>query len=237
MKRQNKDNSESLFESGQIALIPNPILAEKPIKRVKTEDLKHPAVYRDQEDTSRAEYLKLFRKETAADFIGKISPGFHRFGFTKGQFSLIDVIAEVIKQIGRSHLALSTWTVARADLTELQEILSADNFSSIRFLLDVSFQRRQPALIKHIRQTFGAEAVRITRNHVKFMLFGNGKYSIVCRTSMNLNFNPRFEDIELKDDSKLYDFINEIVAELFNKHDAKAQIKKSAGQITQEFNS
>jgi hypothetical protein len=130
---------------------------------------------------------------------------------------------------------LSTWTVADADLSELKTLLDAKRFHSIRFLLDFSFQRRQPALIAHLRATYGAESIVITRNHAKLALFGNDAWKIVCRTSMNLNFNPRLEDVELTDDPALYQFLETIIKEIFERHEPTAQPGKSSAQLSAQF--
>ena len=69
----------------------NPLLNQK-IKQVEPDNFKAPHVTGRQEAMDKRELLRLFRREKAADFIGDIQPGFHRFGFSKGQFSLVDLI-------------------------------------------------------------------------------------------------------------------------------------------------
>jgi len=213
----------------------NPILTDDSVRRVGLESIAHRCHTDQREPLDKRQMLKLFRRQTAKEFIGTITRGFHRFGFSKGQFSLVDIVRGVSDQIGPSHLAISTWTVARADLTELQELISRDRFQSVRFLLDLSFQRRQPELIAHLRRTFGAEALRVTKNHAKFLLFRTEAFKIVCRTSMNLNFNPRLEDVELKDDPALFDFIESILDDIFQKHQARAQTTKTVRELTRDF--
>ena len=113
-------------------------------------------------------------------------------------------------------------------------MLNPATMLSARFLLDLSFQRRQPALIKYLRETFGEDAIRVTRNHAKFLLFGNDKWKITVRTSMNLNFNPRLEDVEIKDDAELYNFIDGIMADIFKQH-GKIQNDKTVKELGQQF--
>lgn len=211
----------------------NPLFNQS-IKQIEPDGFKAPHVTGRQETIDKRELLRLFRKEKATDFIGDIQPGFHRFGFSKGQFSLVDLIAALLPKIGPVHFALSTWTVAKADLGELQAMLNPATMLSARFLLDLSFQRRQPALIKHLRETFGEDAIRVTRNHAKFLLFGNDKWKITVRTSMNLNFNPRIEDVEIKDDAELYNFIDGIMADIFKQY-GKRQNDKTVKELGQQF--
>jgi hypothetical protein len=213
---------------------PNPIF-EQPILAVNPDQISADCRFDEGKDLNAAQLLKLFRGEKAREFLGTLAKDAHVIGLTKGQFSLVDVIREISSQLGPADLALSTWTVARADLTELQELLASDRFTRIRFLLDFSFQRRQPALIEHIRKTFGAASVVVTKNHAKFLLVRTAKLSLVVRTSMNLNFNPRLEDLDIKEDARLYDFFDSILENIFTVYAKKNQAKDGAGVISKEF--
>ena len=156
-------------------------------------------------------------------------------GSRKGQFSLIDLLDAFAEIIPGADLTISTWTTARADLARLELLIRAQKFQNFRILTDISFQRRQPGMINAIRQTYGSEAVRITRNHAKFMLLKHGQFRIVIRTSMNLNFNPRLEDVDVTDDSELFDYITNIINEIWSKTDAEAQAKKAVRDLALEF--
>lgn len=215
--------------------IPSNPIFERTVRTVKPDAFTAPHVFRTEKTTEARELRRLFRRETAADFIGTVTPGMHIFGLSKGQFSLVDVLRHLSGQIGRCRLSLSTWTVARADLDELQELTNEARFSSIRLLIDFSFQRRQPGLIATIRRRFGNEAVVVTRNHCKFLLMANDRFHLVCRTSMNLNFNPRLEDVEIKDDPELYQFLDDILDDIFKRHDTKTQQGKSTAQLAADF--
>ena len=206
----------------------NPILNPELIKRINLGSIGADLVTRRREALNKRELKVLFRKESGKDFVGEIRPGFHLFGFSNGQFSLIDVIRALIAQLPHPiDFTLSSWTAAQADIGELHDILNKETFSRVRFLFDVSFQRRQPEIFSQIRNTFGGDCVRITHNHAKFMLLKAGKYRIVCRTSMNLNMNLRLEDIELKDDFELYEFIDGILENIFENNSAKKRLKQT----------
>ena len=186
----------------------NPIRTAHNVKNVHPDAVQTEWVFRGTESLDKRELKKLLRKEDAAAFVGELRPGFHVWGLTRGQFSLIDTIRAVTDQTGPVAFTLATWTVAKADLSELIKLLTPERFTRIRLLLDCTFQRRQPSLFQHIKERFGADAIRVTHTHAKFMLFESDRWKIICRTSMNLNFNPRIEDIELKDDPALFDFLN-----------------------------
>jgi len=193
------------------------------------------ACFRDERMSEKRRMELLFRKQSAAEFIRHLTTGSQLFGFTKGQFSLIDVIQAVTKDIGKCELTMSTWTAAKADLLELQNMMETGAFSSLRMLLDFSFQRRQPSLLKTIRDRYGPESVVITRNHAKFCLMKTANLRIVIRTSMNLNFNPRLEDLDVKEDPQLFEFIDGIVSQFFSSHDPKTQAAKTIKELGSQF--
>lgn len=178
-----------------------------------------PIVYRGRVKTGLKHEMKMLgREKTAKDFLGQMTPGFYITGFTMGQFSLIDILKAVIEQTGPVSVAMSTWTVAKADCSELLLMLRNGSFKSFRLLIDSTFQKRQPSITAEIRKQFGAESIVITRNHAKLLLIKNDIYSIYGETSMNLNFNPRMETISLRDDKALHDFFNNALNLIFKHH-------------------
>ena len=182
----------------------------------KCEDLKHPYCFKGKIPDSR-EIKKLFRAETATEAIGSIYPNCSIFGVTKGQFSLIELISVLLDQTGPAHLIVSTWTAAGADLNDAFALIESGKLLSVRFIVDHTFQRRQPAFAARIRELFGLDAIRVTRNHCKFSLIRNDKWNLVLKTSMNFNFNPRLENFDISDDVALAEFLQGIVDEIFNR--------------------
>ena len=68
---------------------------------------------------------------------------------------------------------------------------------SLKMIVDRSFKSRQPKYYKKMIELFGINCIREIRNHSKFMVIRNDNWDIVVRTSMNLNNNPRLENIEI----------------------------------------
>ena len=182
-----------------------------------------PAQVRSRGGARKKELRKLTRKETAAQAVAGLTNDMDIFGFTRGQFSLIELLEAVLGITGPAHIFLSTWTAAAADLTEVLQFLKTGKVLSAKFLIDFSFQRRQPEVAESIRQKFGADAIRVTKNHAKFFLVENAGWGLTCKTSMNLNTNPRFEDFDLSNDSALFAFMKDITNDIFKKHDSHKQ--------------
>jgi len=148
--------------------------------------------------------------------VGTIAPGCRVVGLTKGQFSLLDLIAAVLEQVGSAEVMVSTWTPGKAEMESVANLLDAHKITRFRLLVDRSFVTRHPEYVARIHAVLGAEAIRQTRTHAKFALIAAGDYRITIRTSMNFNRNPRFEQFDLDDDATIYDFFDAAVDELYD---------------------
>lgn len=169
--------------------------------------------------TKRANVGRVVRRTvsraSAAETIGELTPGCEIFGLSKGQFSLVDIIEHVLKYTGPASVLLSTWTAANADLTFAYELLRNGSIMAIRFVVDFSFSTRQPEYCAALREKFGDDAVRVTKTHAKFVVIRNAAWSVVIRSSMNLNENRRLESFEISDCRQMADFCEEVVDALF----------------------
>lgn len=159
--------------------------------------------------------VRVAKIATATEAIGTIEKNTDTFILTYGQFSLIDAVVAILDQIGPAHVSLSTWTAAHAHLERSAELLGSADLLSFRMIVDRSFQSRQPEYHHHMIELFGAECIRAIRTHAKFIVLRNEHFSVVCRTSMNLNENPRLENIEISEDDDFARFFESIVDEVF----------------------
>lgn len=164
---------------------------------------------------------RLAKMSTAAEAIGRIDKNTDTFVLTFGQFSLIDALIHVLDQTGPANVDLSTWTAADAHLQRSAELMEAAKIKRFRMIVDRSFETRQPGYCAHMRKLFGNECIRAIRTHAKFAVVRSKTHDIVIRTSMNLNENPRLENIEISEDKTFADFFQIIVDEIFSEVDEK----------------
>jgi hypothetical protein len=164
----------------------------------------------------RRDIRDLRRKQSAREAVAGLSlDGSEIFGFTKGQFSLIDLLEAVLEHTGPAALHVSTWTAANTDVTKALELIDAGRITRARSLVDIAFVRRCPQLAARIRSAFGPDCIRVTANHAKFAILENGQWRAVVRTSMNLNHNPRLEDFTVAHDPELAAFILEALNDIW----------------------
>lgn len=157
------------------------------------------------------EFRHGMRGESAARCIGQITKGCEVFGLTKGDFSMIDILRHVAKEIGPCHIDCGTWTAAAAEIKQAFDMLEDENIRSIRFLVDRSFPQRQPKYYASLLQKFGDDCVRMARFHAKFILLENENFSVAVRTSMNLNLNERIEFYEISEGTPISGYLKQIM--------------------------
>lgn len=165
----------------------------------------------------RRTVTRAFNGETAKHALDDAGWGAGRecFGFNKGQFSFVDLIEAACAFTGPVHATIATWTAAVADMSRIDAWLKRQDLLSVQWLVDYSFETRQPAFCAQLRETFGDECIRTTASHAKFVLLRNDGWSVVIQSSMNLNQNKRLENFWIADDAELFDAFGGLVAEVF----------------------
>ena len=176
-----------------------------------------------------------YRAERAADAVGPIEHGMEVYGLSVGRFSLTDLLLHCLEATGPADVTISTWTAAGADIEEAYRLLSSGQVRSIRFLVDFSFPSRQPAYCAALRERFGDDAIRVTKNHAKFLLIRNAEWSLVVRTSMNLNRNLRLESFEVSDHAPMADFIESMVELVFGARTGVETLDSRPGENMDAF--
>lgn len=195
----------------------NPLFTRDEAKHAKLERIEAPVVLVRPKRTTKRDIRDQRRMDTAAGAVDGLTQDLEIFGFTKGQFSLLDLYVACLAITGPAKLTVSTWTASPRDVAELSRVQQAGGIISTRFLLDYTMSSRKPEASFAIRKTFGAEAIRIGRNHAKFAIFENDAWKLVLCTSMNLNMNPRFENFTVSHDPELATFLGNILDEVWAK--------------------
>jgi len=191
--------------------------------------------YSRKSDTSRRIIRDHRRSRTAVEAIEGLSRDREIYGLTKGLFSLADLLMASLEVTGPAHMDISTWTAASADLTRIHELIGGGKILSTRWLVDFSFQRRAPALASQLREQFGCDAVRVSKNHAKLAILKNDAWDLVIQTSMNLNTNPRFENFHAAHDPELAAFYRSILDEIWSVQSPSMALERPS-EIVRHYN-
>lgn len=158
--------------------------------------------------------------QTAAECIGPIEHGMSVFAITRGQFSLIDAILHVLSCTGPAAVSVWTWTIAEFDLDAIKapenfRMLGADlRVTSGRLIIDEAARYKSAHLINGWRDRFGPASVKYAQTHAKIATIEGGGFKVCIRGSLNLNSNPRFENIDVCEGGPDFDLVRELEEEL-----------------------
>lgn len=183
------------------------------------------------------EIRRVLCEQNVAEAVGAIEHGCEIYGLTMGQWSLVDLITHVLEYTGPADLVISTWTAANHDIGFANRLLTDGSIRSLRFVVDFSFQSRQPAYCAALRAAFGDESIRVTKNHAKYVLVRNAEWNVVIRTSMNLNENRRMESFEVSDCPAMAEWMAEVVGQLFANQSAEDAFGRKPGEHVEKFGS
>lgn len=157
---------------------------------------------------------------TAAQAIGPCEPGFRVFAVTRGQFSMIDAIAHCLSYVRDAEVSCWTWTVAEYETEAIEYLMDHQHIRTCRLLCDRSTEEKFPALVDRWRKKHGVANVRTAPNHAKMARVTGPAATtgeplkILLRGSMNLNYNPRFENLDVSEGGDEHDLVKRIEDEL-----------------------
>lgn len=151
----------------------------------------------------------------AAQAIGKVEAGMSLFAVTRGQWSMIDAVLHVLDQVGPSKLSLWTWTVAEYEVQTLTRLRQDERVTGGRLVIDAGARTKNAGIIAEWKDSFGEDAVRYVTNHSKIArIESESGLKLLLRGSMNLNFNPRFEQFDITEGGPDFDLVEQIEDEL-----------------------
>jgi hypothetical protein len=137
------------------------------------------------------------------------------FAVTRGQWSMIDAILYVIDQVGGgAQVSVWTWAVAEYEVRTLQSLMWRSDLAGATLIVDTAADKKNAALLNQWRQSFGDASVKVCRNHAKIARVWKGDLRFLLRGSMNLKFNPRFEQFDLTEGGADFDLVTAIEDEL-----------------------
>lgn len=166
----------------------------------------------------------------AAETIGRCEAGMSLFAITRGQWSMIDAILHVLDCVGPSKVSLWTWTVAEYEVQVLTRLRVDGRVTEGRLVIDHGARNKNQQIIADWKQQFGAGSVRYVINHAKIATVeSESGLRFLLRGSMNLNFNPRFEQFDITEGGPEFDLVREIEDELPDLEDGCSGAEVYAG--------
>jgi hypothetical protein len=170
---------------------------------------------RPSANLSRRRAVAVESFKTASECIGPITPGMAIFAITRGQFSMIDAALHVLEQVGPARLSLWTWTIAEYEIMAFDQLRKDGRITTARLIIDPGGKKKNASLIEEWRRQFGRKTVAFVKNHAKIVSVESASgLRVLVRGSMNLNFNPRFEQLDVTEGGPDFDLVRKIEEEL-----------------------
>ncbi len=150
----------------------------------------------------------------AAEAIGPIEAGMSVFALTRGQYSMIDCLHHVVNELGPCHLSIWTWAIADYEVQAVGGLMERGDILGAGLVVDFSAGRRNADLLDAWRARFGENTVRVVKNHAKVARVWSQERRVLLRGSFNLNFNPRFEQLDVTEGGPDFDLVERIESEM-----------------------
>ena len=147
--------------------------------------------------------------------VEKFEKGCRLIGLTDGNFSLIDLIHSILKKTGRARVIVGTWSAGIKDAHQVKWMVDTNLISDFKILTDHSYKTRQQKYAASIEDLFGAQNIRTSEMHAKFVLIQNENFKVAIRSSMNLNANKTCELFEIDENQEIFNFLMDFVLHTF----------------------
>ena len=127
---------------------------------------------------------------------------------------MLDIVSFTIQQVGPCRVSLWTWAIADYEVECFEAFLQNKTIHDGLLVADRSAEIKNVTLFKKWRGCFGENSVKICKNHAKIATVQNDNFRVLIRGSMNLNFNPRFEQFDITEGGEDFELIQKIENEI-----------------------
>lgn len=133
---------------------------------------------------------------------------------------MIDAVLHVLDQVVKANISLWTWTVADYEVQVLERLSMDKRLQHGKLIIDHGARNKNATIIANWKKQFGDDSVRYVVNHSKIATIETPcGLKFLLRGSMNLNFNPRFEQFDISEGGPAFDLVREIENELLDLRD------------------
>jgi hypothetical protein len=146
--------------------------------------------------------------------IGKLEHGDHVFLVTRGQFGMIDVLLAILDQTGPAHVSIWVWAIADWEVRVIDRMMEDKRIMSAVLHCEHGMLSRKPQIIRDWQERFGEKSVKFVISHAKIIRIWNDDWRVCVRGSCNLNYNPRYEQIDIDEGAPAFDLVARLEEEI-----------------------
>ncbi len=112
--------------------------------------------------------------------------------WTRGDWSLHEMIALVLERVGVSRVWLTSWGISQEPLQSILQLKLSGQISQLNCLFDSRVKLECPQAFQLLLAAENVN-VRLGKNHSKVVVLMNKEHAITIVSSANLTVNPRME--------------------------------------------
>ena len=165
-------------------------------------------------DTDKNPDLVPFKVGNLTRVIGDILPGRTKHYYSDGNFNIMKLIFHLIKQIGPSHILLSTYSISQTTLEQIQSRIDKREILSIRFIIDNRVKVMSPKPFQLLEESFPYSCISL---HAKVALIWNQDWNLTIVTSQNATDNPKLERGVIFTDKTIFDYDKSVLENAFDR--------------------
>lgn len=152
-----------------------------------------------------------------------------------GNIDALSYLRHLLKPMYFDYVGVSTWCIARQDLTEIASWLDAGRIDQFALYAGEIFRNQygdEYEMVQRMREDYGVHFV-MAKNHSKVTLCANHAegYYVVVESSANVNTNPRIEQACVTRSRELFEFYREFFDGL-KSIDREGEAARAANVIT-----
>ena len=188
------------FDPAEVAMVNRQIAADRAETRRATA----------QKSANRHHMRRANAEATLAEILpATIAPGESWHVMSRGDIDSLSYVRHVLAGVSHlDHLLMSTWCIAKNDLTEIANWLDSGRVEQFDLYAGEIFPGSYGDEYEQMLamcENYGARLV-IAKNHSKVTLCSVDDYKIVIESSANVNTNPRIEQSALHHNADLHGF-------------------------------
>ncbi len=188
------------FDPAEVAMVNRQIAADRAETRRATA----------QKSANRHHMRRANAEATLAEILpATIAPGESWHVMSRGDIDSLSYVRHVLAGVSHlDHLLMSTWCIAKNDLTEISNWLESGRVEQFDLYAGEIFPGSYGDEYEQMLamcENYGARLV-IAKNHSKVTLCSVDDYKIVIESSANVNTNPRIEQSALHHNADLHGF-------------------------------
>ena len=162
-----------------------------------------------QKSANRHHMRRANAESTLAEILpAQIAPGESWHVVSRGDIDSLSYLRHILSGVDHlDHVLMSTWCIAKNDLTEITAWLDAGRTEQFDLYAGEIFPGSygdEYEMILKMCDLYGCRLV-VAKNHSKVTLCSVDDYRIVIESSANVNTNPRIENTVITADAGLYD--------------------------------